>query len=94
MIGVICELFMTDVYSIMQVTDLEPAPSLTPSVSVKGPNVDDTVSDHVKRLEKANRQLRQENEQLMSMLNRTRLRAALPAILRKRTTRRGDGGYI
>ena len=93
-IGVICELFMTDVYSIMQVTDLEPAPSLTPSVSVKGPNVDDTVSDHVKRLEKANRQLRQENEQLMSMLNRTRLRAALPAILRKRTTRRGDGGYI
>ena len=97
-IGVICELFMTDVYSIMQVSaSEEPAASalaVAPSSSghsEKSIEVsrggDGGGSDRVKKLEEANRQLRKENEQLVSVLNRTRLRAALPAILRKRTVR-------
>ena len=98
-IGVICELFMTDVYSFMQVAALEnPAASVAvPSASAgrgekrNGNGGSDGggggVSDRVKKLEEANRQLRKENEQLVSVLNRTRLRAALPAILRKRTVR-------
>ncbi len=102
-IGVICELFMTDVYSIMQVSaSEEPAEAgltVAPSSpghgdgsgksfkSGGGGGGGDSGSDRMKKLEEVNRQLRKENEQLVSVLNRTRLRAALPAILRKRTVR-------
>ena len=94
---------MTDVYSIMQVSaSEEPAEAgltVAPSSpghgdgsgesfkSGGGGGGGDSGSDRMKKLEEVNRQLRKENEQLVSVLNRTRLRAALPAILRKRTVR-------
>ena len=107
-IGVICELFMTEIYSILQLQIKNTTPTgLSNEQLLDNPSLnsqkekdnhaeceDGKQNSRVKELEEANLMLLRENEKLVSALNRSRLRAVVPSILKERSLyrRRGSGG--